>query len=393
MGVELDISSIHFDPPAPADARLEPAGYRGAAMSARIAELVAHDDALAERFRAVYRWGSRVRVSEYHLTNACNIRCKGCWFFEYEHDQETREEKNLAVLEEFVLRERSERKINGALIIGGEPALFPDRLRVFLEHMKYCTISSNGYKKVPYEGFEQLTVGLSLFGGGALDDELRAIKPGGTPFTGLFERALDNYRGDPRAGFVYALTEDGIGYIEETVRRIRQAGLIVNFNFYSKYGTDDPTAQSHQRELLDEALRVRALFPDTVVSHPYFIRAIITGATDWGRFGYDSCPSISIDHPAHAERLRNGNPSLPLFNTYAADLKTVKFCCTSGHCNGCRDSQAVLSWLLVSLHRFLDSAETLRTWVEVSEAYWSQFVWSPYNRRNAAAQPAAAAAS
>jgi len=25
----------------------------------------------------------------------------------------------------------------------------------------------------------------------------------------------------------------------------------------------------------------------------------------------------------------NGNPTLPLFNVYGADLKTVQFCCTS----------------------------------------------------------------
>ena len=36
---------------------------------------------------------------------------------------------------------------------------------------------------------------------------------------------------------------------------------------------------------------------------------------------------------------------LPKFNAWAADFKTVNFCCTSGHCEDCRDSQAVFSWL------------------------------------------------
>ena len=76
----------------------------------------------------------------------------------------------------------------------------------------------------------------------------------------------------------------------------------------------------------------------------------------------------------------NGNPILPVFNTWSADLQTVKFCCTSGHCDGCRDSQAVFSWLLVSLERFLESRDSLRTWVEIAESYWSQFYWSPYHR-------------
>ena len=277
--------------------------------------------------------------------------------------------------------------MNAALVIGGEPTLFPDRLRLFVKHLRYVTVSSNGLRRLPWDGFEDVNVMLTLFGGGKLDDELRAIKPSGRQFTGLFETVLENYHQDPRANFVYALTEDGIEYIEETVRRIAANGNRLSFNFYSKYGTDDPTAQAHQDALLAEALRVKALYPDVVLSHPYYIEAMITGRTHWGAdFGYDVCPSISIDHPDHAERLENGNPVLPFFNTWAADLKTVKFCCTSGHCDGCRDSQAVNSWLMVSMDRFLDSREMLETWIGIAEGYWNQFIWTPFNPYAAAHQ-------
>jgi hypothetical protein len=75
---------------------------------------------------------------------------------------------------------------------------------------------------------------------------------------------------------------------------------------------------------------------------------------------------------------------LPGFNTFAADTKTVQFCCTSGHCDGCRDSQAVFSWLLVSLPHFLESRQRLESWLDVAESYWSQFVWTPYHKRQRA---------
>ncbi len=75
----------------------------------------------------------------------------------------------------------------------------------------------------------------------------------------------------------------------------------------------------------------------------------------------------------------NGNPTLPLFNAYAPDLTTIHFCCTSGHCEGCRDSQAVQTWLLVSVRHFLQFRQGLQTWVELAENYWRQFVWSPYH--------------
>lgn len=344
---------------------------------------------LSERFARVQQFARQVRVSEYHITNACNIRCQGCWFFEYEHDKETKEEKRLDALDTFLKREREIRKINAAMIIGGEPSLFPQRLAVFVRNLDYLMVSSNGLKPIPMEGFENITIALSLFGGGPLDDELRAIKPGGKRFKGLFDTALANYRNDPRTGFVYALSEDGIDYIEETVHRIHENGNIVNFNFYSKYGADDPQAMRDRDGLVDEALRVRALYPDTVISHPYYIRTMITGDAHWTRFGYDVCPSISVDHPGNAGRLANGNPFLPSFNTWAPDLETLKFCCTSGSCDGCRDSQVVFSWLLVSYDRFVESEAQFRDWIEIAESYWRQMRWSPYHKT--AAEPALAA--
>ena len=360
-----------------------------ARMLVRIKELTADHPDLHGRLKAVLRYGATIRSTEYHLTNACNIRCEGCWFFAYGHDQNTRDVKDPDKIRAFVEREK-ERGINTALLIGGEPTLFPERIRIFQDVMERVTVSTNGLKKLPYEGFEDVAIGISLFGGGSLDDELRAILPSGKRFNGLFDKSLENYENDPRVGFIYAVTEDGIEHIEPTVKRIRENGNRLTFNFYSKYNEPSPLAQSHQRELLEEVLRVQADYSDVVMSHPYYIRALITGASHFGEFGYDVCPSISVDNPKNAERMQNGNPYLPLFNAVTADLETHELCCTSGHCDGCRDSQAVQSWLLVSLHKFTDSLDHLRTWVELSESYWDQFVWSPYRGATGREKEAAA---
>ena len=369
---------FHFAPPASGSA----SGVVGRRDRTRQAltllkPLLQDEPALERRFRRLMGFANGVRTSEYHLTNACNIRCEGCWFFEHGHDRETTEVTDLEAWDAFVRAETEERRITTALLIGGEPTLFPARIRSFVRRMKYVTVSSNGLQALPREGFENVMIGLTLFGGGPLDDKLRAIRVNGRRFDGLFERALDNYSGDSRAGFVYALTEDGIPYVEETVRRIHENGNPVTFNFYSRYGVTDPAAGSHQAELLAEALRVKDKYPKTVLSHPYFIRTLITGRSHWDSFGYQNCPSISESHPAHASRLENGNPTLRSFNAWSADLKTVKFCCTSGHCNGCRDSQAIFSWLLVSMDRFCSSRDQLLTWIEIAESYWSQFCWAP----------------
>ena len=338
------------------------------------------DRGYLERWLRLIDVMKEVRISEYNITSACNLRCKGCWFFEYELDKRARDAKDPDQIAAFLRKER-ERGINTALLIGGEPSLFPRKVAAFVEHMDRVNVATNGLRKLPREGFEHVALFVALFGGGRLDDELRAIRPGGKRFTGLFDQSLRNYRNDPRAFYLYALTEDGTDQIEEAVKRIEGNGNRVNFSFYSKYDSEDPLNLENGKRLLDEALRVKQRYPATVASHPYYIETMITGRSHWAEFGYGVCPTVSVDHPAHIERLANGNPTLPGFVTWASDLETINFCCTSGHCEGCRDSQVVFSWLLVSVHKFRRSAELLKTWIEIAESFWSQYVWSPYARQ------------
>ncbi|MFJ8016300.1 hypothetical protein [Streptomyces sp. NPDC096339] len=136
---------------------------------------------------------------------------------------------------------------------------------------------------------------------------------------------------------------------------------------HSEYGGEHPLKEPEGRRLPNEALRVQQLFPDTVVNDPYYTEALITGRSHGQSFGCDVCPGISVDHKAHENRIANGNPMLAGFNAWGADLETVQFCCTSGHCGDCRDSQAVHSWLLMGMHEFLDGPDTLRTRLGVSE--------------------------
>src|SRR5438552_13487900 len=240
--------------------------------------LAGGDEALLQRFRAVRSFSRSVRASEYHITNACNLRCRGCWFFTFEFDRETKDQTDLARLRVFIERERA-RHINAALLIGGEPTLVPDRVMAFVEGMEYVTISTNGLRPLPRDGFERVSVAITLFGGGPLDDELRAIRPNGGTFTGLFDTALGHYRHDPRAMFVYAITSRGVEHIEPTVRRIRDNGNRVTFNYYSEYHTDDPLRGADEQRLLDEALRVGDAYPVAVLSHPYYLRALLRGET------------------------------------------------------------------------------------------------------------------
>lgn len=346
----------------------------------RISELLAARPDLAERFIRIRRFARTVRACEVHLTTACNIRCKGCWYFEGGFDTAVRELTDLDKIREFARRIADEGTTQ-ATLIGGEPTLVPRRIEPFLEHLPFVTVSTNGLRPMPdIPGSAKMSIVISLFGGGPLDDDLRAIRPSGKTFTGLFDTALSHYRDDPRVMFIYALSEAGLDHIDPTVRRIAENGNTVTFNFYSEHGTANPLRIENEAYTLAEALRVKEKYPETVVSHPYFIESLITGKSHWGgQFGYDTCPSLSVNNPVHAQRVANGNPVLPGFTVWGADYETQQFCCTSGDCQGCRDSQAVYSWLVVSVNRFLDSPERLELWLDLAESYWRQWYWSPFH--------------
>ncbi|MFY1682145.1 4Fe-4S cluster-binding domain-containing protein [Micromonospora sp. WMMD730] len=348
----------------------------------RLASLLADRPDLAARLQVVRDMGRRVSATEVHLTTTCNIRCKGCWYFEGGFDAAVPETSDPALISRFV-DSLVAKGVTQATLIGGEPTLVLPRVVPFVERLPYVTISTNGIRPLPMSGFEQVAVAISLFGGGPLDDALRGYRVNGSSFSGLFETALGHYRNDPRVIFVYALSEEGLQYVEPTVRAIQDNGNQVTFNFYSAHGSDHALRIENEQRTLAEALRVKQAYPETVVCHPYFIESLITGRTHWdGQFGYDVCPSISVDHPDHAERIRNGNPVLDGFAVYGADYQTLQFCCTSGNCADCRDSQGVYSWLLVSMNRFLDDTGRLETWLELAESYWRQWYWAQRHHTN-----------
>lgn len=357
----------------------------------RLASLLADRPDLAARLQVVRDMGRRVSATEVHLTTTCNIRCKGCWYFEGGFDAAVPETSDPALISRFV-DSLVAKGVTQATLIGGEPTLVLPRVVPFVERLPYVTISTNGIRPLPMVGFAHVAVAISLFGGGPLDDALRGYRVNGSSFSGLFETALGHYRNDPRVIFVYALSEEGLQYVEPTVRAIQDNGNQVTFNFYSAHGSDQALRIENEQRTLAEALRVKQAYPETVVCHPYFIEALITGRTHWdGQFGYDVCPSISVDHPDHAERLRNGNPVLDGFSVYGADYQTLQFCCTSGNCADCRDSQGVYSWLLVSMNRFLDDTGRLETWLELAESYWRQWYWAQRHAANFARQAPLAA--
>ena len=346
-------------------------------MSSKTDRLFGGDAKLEARFKRLISFSSNKRTMLVHMTNQCNLRCKDCWFFVELFDQRSQEIKELERWDAFA-QQQAERGTTVGLLIGGEPTLFPNRIAAIRNHLPYITVSSNGEIPLSQTDFPDTTVALTLFGGYRADDEYRAIRSNGQRFSGLFAKVLKNYRYDPRAGFVYAVNYRAIDEIEETVKRIRDNGQRLLFNFYRDFSKHEVETEDQEMALLERTLEVRSKYPETVSSTPHMLETMFVGRTHWAKFGYNTCPSISADYPGAKDRLSNGHPTLPGFNAYAANLEPTQ-CCTGGDCETCRDSQAISSWILSNMRKYMKSPEMMRIWVDAAESYWSQFIWSPWH--------------
>lgn len=340
---------------------------------------LAENPDISSRIRAIQDIASKVRTSQYFLTRGCNIRCKGCWFFGYGLDKAGEDQRDLTEIDRFLEAEKA-RGMTAALILGGEPTLVPKKIERFVQALPYLTVVTNGWRPLPVQGFENVAVAVSVFAGLKSDDAFRAIRPDGQAFSGLFETALKNYRNDPRVAFVYAITEQSADEVVPTIRRIQDNGNLAVISYYRFYkGVNAHENEAATSRLLDQALLAKALMPETVTSTPYLIKTLLSGKTEWGTFGGDTCPTVCVDHPSQQDRAKNGHPTLPGFRAYAQDLKTINSCCTSGDCGTCRDSQAITSWLMINARKFFTSETGIRNWLEHCEGYWRSFIWSPFH--------------
>ncbi len=299
-----------------------------------------------------------IRSSIYDLTNRCNLRCKGCFFFS-SGEHQVLEEMDIRKWEQFIDKEKA-RGVNLAILIGGEPTLCMDRLEAFYKRLPtYC--ATNGLIKVPRDRFPDMMVGISLWGGGEDEKVLRGKD--------TFAISSKNYEGDSYTYYLYTVTPKQVGKIEPVIKRIADAGLKVHLQllsndesvdgFYWRQGELDDL-RCEMDEMLDH-------YPRTVISSKYYHEVITTGMMQGRRFGWRECPSVteSMDtRQPPAKRLIH-------FYRWAADLHTVHRCCTSAtrDCSTCKDGAAHMSWIMVNKHLHMNTTRDLQNWIEVYEMF------------------------
>ncbi len=309
-----------------------------------------------------------IRSSIYDLTNKCNLRCKGCFFFSSNEHKVGEDEPDIKKWDEFVDREK-ERGVNLAILIGGEPTLYLDRVETFYKKLPtYC--ATNGIIKVPRDRFPDMMVGISLWG----DEEDEIVLRG----KNTFGTSRKNYEGDQYTYYLYTITPRQIGKTEIVIKKIRDAGLKVHMQLLSNDESVDGFSWTAE-QLLDVKNEMDAMldkYPDTVISSKYYHKVITEGKMLGRPFGWNECPSVTESFDK-----RDPQPKrLIRFIRYASDLKTTHRCCTSEtrDCTTCKDGAATMSWIMVNKRDHIRTTQDLQNWIEVYEMFAKLYKFIPW---------------
>ncbi len=319
-----------------------------------------------ERYKKISRLN--IRSSIYDVTDRCNLRCKGCFFFSSGEHERAAEENDVRKWHDFVEKEM-DRGVNLAILIGGEPTLCMDRIEAFYKRLPtFC--ATNGLIKVPRDRFPDMMVGLSLWGDAEDEITLRGQD--------TFTITSKNYEGDPHAYYLYTITPRQLGKTEKIIKKIEGVGLKVHMQLLSN--DEDVNGFSWKPE---ELIAIRAemdgmldAYPNTVVSSKYYHEIITTGKMLDRTFGWSECPSVTI-----LRDNRNPQPKrLTNFIRWASDLKTVHRCCTSEtrDCSTCKDGAAHMSWVMVNKRAHIKTQKDLQNWIEVYEMFAKLYQFIPW---------------
>jgi hypothetical protein len=319
-----------------------------------------------ERYKRISKLN--IRSSIYDVTNRCNLRCMGCFFFSSDEHKAAPEETDIRKWEAFIDREK-QRGVNLAILIGGEPTLCLDRVEAFYRRLPtFC--ATNGLIKIPRDRFPDMMLGISLWG-----DEQDELTLRGKDTFSISSR---NYAGDPHVYYLYTITPRQIGKTERIVRKIQNAGLKVHMQLLSNdEGVNGFFWTPPQLEAIrDEMDQMLDRFPETVISSKYYHEIITTGKMMGRSFGWNECPSVTqpLDRRIPAPK------RLIAFIRWASDLHTMHRCCTSEtrDCSTCKDGAAHMSWVMVNKRAHIRTPRDLQNWIEVYEMFAKLYQFLPW---------------
>lgn len=300
-----------------------------------------------------------LRESTYDMTNRCNIRCDGCYYYEgqkqFSHDNMDLEAWRR------LMREEKARGITYVVLAGAEPALVPDLLAACYEEMPLGCIASNGVRRIPSDvGYK---VHVSVWGSDETSRRVRGAKD-------MLRRQADNYAGDPRAVFVYTYTRENIPETDEVVAYLAERGCKVTFNMFSApVGYQGPL-----RHDAGSLLAARRSMAALLTRHP--------GTVLFSTYNAMAHTQPEGLHAVFRCSYPRMNPSTDIglgrsFRQYRSDLtwdRDAACCVPDTDCLDCRHYASGSAVVPARMYRHATSPLTFMAWLDYVDTYLAVWV-------------------
>lgn len=316
------------------------------------------DPKIRERWEKVRRFFF-LRESTYDMSNRCNIRCEGCYYFtgEKQFADENSDKKSWRKL----LESEKKRGITFVVLAGAEPSLVPELCQVCYEVIPLGTIASNGLKPVPKEIDYQIHI--SVWGNDQTSQVIRKAPD-------MLVRQMANYKEDSRAVFVYTFTPGNIDEARLVTRMLADNGQKITFNMFSSPVGYKGHLRHSSKTLEKTRLVMSELlseYPQTVLFSSY---NIVAHTNELGLHDLFSCSYPRM------------NPSTDIglgrsFRQYRTDLqwdRDAACCVPDTDCDDCRHYAAGSAIVTARMYRHAIDPVTFSAWLDYVDTYLAVWV-------------------
>ncbi len=323
----------------------------------KFSEIIA-DPAIRERWEKVRRYFF-LRESTYDMSNRCNIRCEGCYYFAGEK-QFARENNDEQAWRQLFLSEK-ERGVTFAVLAGAEPSLVPNLCEICSQVIPLGTIASNGLKPIPRKIDYQIHI--SVWGNDKTSLVIRKAPD-------MLARQMSNYKEDPRAVFVYTFTPVNIDEAREVTGLLAENNQRITFNMFSAPVGYKGHLRHTDQTLINTRKVMRELltdYPETVLFSPYNIVA------HTGKQGLHELFSCSYPRMNPSTDIGLGRS----FRQYRTDLqwdRDAACCVPDTDCDDCRHYAAGSAVVTARMYRHATDPVTFSAWLDYVDTYLAVWV-------------------
>ena len=300
-----------------------------------------------------------LRESTYDMSNRCNIRCDGCYYFEGDK-QFAREIRDTEAWRTLMRAEKA-RGITYVVLAGAEPSLVPKLLKVCYQEMPLGSIATNGLKKIP-EGIGY-KIHISVWGN---DETSLRVRKG----KNLLKTQIENYKNDPRAVFVYTFTRENIDEVNEVAETLVAHGCKLTFNvFSSPVGYTGPLR--HDEESLQRTKQKMIALLNQYPQNILF--SVYNAVAHTHRKGLHDLYRCSYPHQNPSQDIGLGRS----FRQYRTDLnwdRSVACCVPDTDCDDCRHYAAGSAVVTARLYRHANNLASFRSWLDYVDTYLAVWV-------------------